>query len=782
MRQRAPLFATLFVLCPGLAQAGVLLPTRSPATPLKVRKEQITVRVSNQVLQARVNQVFENQTARPVEATYLFRPPAGAAVSGFATWVGGRKITSRVQEKNRARSTYEAARRAGGAPALLSHLRSGAFAMRVARIAPGQTRRVELRYEGILDYRNGTVSLHLPLRFGKLKRGASGDLTLSVEITDTKEITAVRASGLPAKVTKLAARRWRVTYTAAGARPSKDLRLQYDVRSKDIGLTFLTHRQAGQDGYFMLMASPQELTTHADIVKKDVVFVFDVSGSMHGEKIRQARGALKRCLGFMNRGDRFGIVAFSDATNPYRARLEPLAPAAVRQAVAFIDGLQPSGGTNLHLALTEGLKLLGRSSRPKVIVFMTDGQATTGITDTAAILTAARRANTSGGRIFTFGVGSDVNRAFLERLGKGNRGAVDFISRGADLSRAVAAFYAKIARPVLSDLELDFGGVTAAMTYPSVLPDLYKGSQLLLVGRYRGQADARASLSGRLNGARKRFTFKARFPAEAGGSAFLPRLWAHRRITYLLSQMRMHGETREGKTEVIRLAKRHHIATRYTSLVAAAPRRMARLSPARVKPGDPEIRIRAPRDARAVTVIFPFGVTKTARFEPDRDLWSVRFLIPRDTPDGSYTVTIIVTAASGEQQRYRVHYTVDTAAPLLKLSWEGPLTPGAAVKLTARQVVTERDLKQAPNYLPSRRQRLRRLYAKLMRDARQVMVRTPDGKLVRLVQRVRGGAWTGSWTIPTTLTAAALQSSALELMATDVAGNRSSARVSLGAE
>ncbi len=182
-------------------------------------------------------------------------------------------------------------------------------------------------------------------------------------------------------------------------------------------------------------------------------------------------------------------------------------------------------------------------------------------------------------------------------------------------------------------------------------------------------------------------------------------------------------------------------------------------------------------------MIFPFGVTKAARFEPDQDLWSVRFLIPRGTPDGSYAVTIVVTAAAGQQQRYRVHYTVDTAAPLVKLAWEGPLTPGATVKFTARQIVTERDLKQAPNYRPGRRAaRLRRLYAAVMRDARQVLVRTPDGQMIRLVQRRRGGAWAGAWTIPATLASAALRGAALELMATDVAGNRSSARVSLAGE
>jgi Ca-activated chloride channel family protein len=499
---------------------------------------------------------------------------------------------------------------------------------------------------------------------------------------------------------------------------------------------------------------------------------------MHGDKIEQARGALKKCLSFMNPGDRFGIIAFSDGTNPYQSKLEPIASGSVQRAEAFIDRLHPSGGTNIDLALREGLRLLGRSARPKVVVFLTDGQATTGVTDSEAILAAVRAVNKHSGRIFTFGVGSDVNRPFLERLGKGNRGGVDFIHRGANLKQAVATFYNKISRPVLSDLVLDFKTVTVAMTYPNVLPDLYKGSQLLLVGRYRGDSSVQAALSGRLNGAKRAYRFTAAFPAESDKNAFLPRLWASRRIDYLLSQMRMHGMTGEGRTEVIRLAKRYHIATPFTSLVATAPRwRMASLSPARIKPGDPEIRIRAPRDARAVTVVFPFGVTKAARFEPDTDLWTVRFLIPRDTPDGSYPVSILVTRSDGAQQIFKVHYTVDTAAPAVKLALSGPVLPGGSVTLTATQIITEQDLKQAPGYSRIRSRRVRRLYAKMMRDARQVQVRTPDGQLIRLRQGRPGGPWTGTWSVPARLGGATSAGLSLEAIAIDVAGNRSSARL-----
>ncbi|MFH1176755.1 MAG: VIT domain-containing protein [Acidobacteriota bacterium] len=774
--KRVTTVALVFTLCSAPAAAGVLLPDASPQAPLKIRKESIAITVSNQVMQTRVDQVFENQSAAEVDATFVQRLPVGAAVSGFATWVAGRRVESRVQEKAKAAETYARARRSGGAPALLAQLSKGAFSMKVARIGAGQTRRIEVRYEGILDYRAGTISLTVPLRPPDTVEIPREELRLVLEITDAKEITAVRPTFLPLRAERLSPSHWRLTYEARAAKTVRDLQLQYDVRSRDLGLTFLTHHPAGDDGYFMLLAAPQELTQDRDIVKKDVVFVFDTSGSMAGEKIRQAQGALKKCLSFMNRGDRFGIVAFSDATSPYRSTLQPLGTVQVREAEAFIDRLETTGGTNIHLALREGIKLLGEGAdRPRVIVFLTDGLATAGITDSQVILEAIKSVNgRSQARIFTFGVGADVNRPFLERLGQENRGAGDFIERGAALEQTVAEFYAKIARPVLSDLVIDFGSVPIAMTYPNVLPDLYKGSQLLLLGRYRGSGKMKAHLSGALNGAHQRYPFPTDFPARSGENSFLARLWAQKRIDYLLAQMRMHGAATELRAEIVRLALQYHLATPYTSLVAAPETRIASLSPARVKPGDPEIRIRAPREARAVTLVFPFGLTKSARYEPDLDLWTVRFLIPRGTPDGAHTVTIFVVGADGTQETHQVSYTVDTLAPAVKLSIAGLLTPGGEVTLSARQIVTERELRQAPGS-PAKLRRLRRLYAQLMTDARSVQVRLPSGEVLKL-QRREAGLWSATWRVPVDL---APGSYALQVTAIDVAGNRSTAPVTM---
>jgi uncharacterized protein YegL len=711
------IIATLFG-SPQAAEAGFVVPQENPKKPLVARDSRFAITVKNQVLQAILRQVFENQHPKPTEATFYQKVPEGAAVSRFAYWIGNRRVESKVQEKAKAKATYAAAKRAGQSAALLSQLSRNRFSMKLSTLLAGEQRRTELQYESLLTYKDGRVTLRVPLKAAVLPGGLKvsvSKLNVAIDIRDDKAITAVTSLSLPVKIARINDKHWRVTL-ALNKAPKRDLLLEYRLRSRDLGLTFVTHRQAGHDGYFMLLASPQELTSNKDIVKKDVVFVFDVSGSMTGEKLEQARGALKRCLQLMNRGDRFNILAFSDGVNPYATSLLGVDSKNRQSAFAFVDKLEANGGTNIDLALREGLKLFAKSKRPKVIVFLTDGEPTSGITDSGAILKAVKQANKKRARIFVFGVGDDVNRVLLERLGKHHRGAVDFVKHDASLKKAVASFYQKIARPVLSELSLAFGKIVTSMSYPQTLPDLYKGSQLVLIGRYRGDGKVDGTLDGELNRAKKRYRFAATFPKTSTQNAFLARLWARRRVGYLLSQMRMNGPNKEAKAEVIRLAKRYHLATRFTSLVAAAPIRVARLTPARIKPGDPEISVRAPRDARAVTLVFPFGVTKPARYEAARDVWTVRFLIPRGVADGSYPVTILVSLRDGSQRVFHVSYTVDTLAPQMKLTARGSLEAGKTVTFTAKQVVTEAELRQAPGYHNVRSRRMRRLYARSMLD------------------------------------------------------------------
>ena len=767
------------------AHAGVLVPNARPKKSLHVRSARYEIDVANQVLQGFVRHIFENRSKGRQTATYLFRVPDDAAVSEFAHWVDGKKTASRVMEKRAAEKRYRNGKRAGQEAAILSSLKRNGFAARLANIAPYATKRVELRYEGMLPYNAGRIQLTIPLTFPGVESAHHDEIVVEVNVRDKKPITSVRANVDGAVVSKVSAHHWRVIYRSRDV-PKRDLQLSYDVQSKDLGLTFLTSRKNGkQDGYFLLLAAPQELTASADIVQKDVIYVFDNSGSMSGAKIDQARGALKQCLSYMNPGDRFGILAFSDGVNPYRAELLDVTSNNVRSAQAFVDTIAPAGGTNVLAALVHAIGMAKSSNRPKVIVFLTDGHPTSGETRIDRILGEVRRANAGAARIFVFGVGDGVNRSFLERLGRYNRGFGQFIREGESINRRVSAFYSRISKPVLTDLTIDFSPVTVAMQYPHVLPDLYKGSQLLLVGRYRGHGSVKATLRGRLNGKQRAFNFAASFPEESGKNRFLPRIWARQRIAYLESQLLMHGHNSEMRSEVIRLAKAYHLSSQYTSMVSSPRPRIASLSPSRIKPGDPEIDIRAPVGTKSVTVVFPFGVTKPARYDADRDLWSVRFLVPRNVLDGTYYATVLIAHGSGNMIRSKVAYTVDTLAPTMAVTLEGDRLPGNWVNVVAIQRVTESELLQAPGYRPrhqkGRGARYRRLFARSMMDARSIHVRLPSGKIVSL-----NGRGSGRWVGRIMLTrleqssgVAGVSTWKIDVVATDVAGNRSVQTVDL---
>lgn len=764
--------ATLFP-CP--ASAGILVPRGSPEH-LQIRKEIISVQVRDQVARATLDEVFENFTDKPLEATYFLPLPEGAAISGFATWVDGVRVESAVQEKDEAQKTYDAAKAKSAEPAMLEQDEPGTFKAKVDGIPPHGTKRVEASFAQILPYDAGLVTLRLPLAVkGRAGAETVNSFRLDLEVADQKKIVELSVPSHPgAKVERAGEALFKVSLATNDERLDKDLVVTYRTQSSKLGLSFVPYKpEAQKEGYFLLLASPQELTTAADIVQKDVVFVFDTSGSMSSEnKIQQARDALKRCLANLNDDDRFGIIAFSDSTNPFKGKLLPATAEHRREAMAFADGLFASGGTNIAAALGKGLQLLGEGERPRVLVFMTDGQATMGETNPDAIARIVKEENGEKARLFAFGVGSDVNRTFLERIARENRGSQDFVERGQSIDAVVGGFYAKIARPVLSDLAFDFGEVTTTMLYPDVLPDLYKGSQLVVVGRYRGSGKVQAALTGVLNGKKISFPFDAEFPASELSSGFVARLWAQRRIDFLLSQNRINGEREEARAEVIALSKQYNIVTPYTSMVAVrrADQAVAQVFPQRVKPGDPTIWVRAPRDAKHVRVELSFAgrrESKLARWDEERRLWSTRFLVPAGTPEGSYPVRVAIEHADGRAERLALTVSIDVSAPAL-LASAGAVLAGQPVRLYAMAAVTPTDVLQVLATRDDRYEGLKALF-----DIRRVHARLWDGRDVELELQPDGLGFAGLAETPAGLAAGRYP---VVVTAQDYAGNVSQAQ------
>ncbi|MGZ7046145.1 MAG: vWA domain-containing protein, partial [Candidatus Aminicenantales bacterium] len=355
-------------------------------------------------------------------------------------------------------------------------------------------------------------------------------------------------------------------YEEANVKPDRDFVLYYSLSKDDVGLTFMNW-QGPDDGYFMLLASPRYDAERAKVIPKNIILVLDSSGSMRGNKIRQVKAAARFIIEHLGKDDAFSLIDFDDSVTPFSETLVPAGKEHVDKALKFVDAIADSGGTNINDALAKSFTLMRPGARPNYVLFLTDGQPTVGMTETPEILKNVGRANTSASRLFVFGVGDDVNTELLDRLASDQRGASVYVAESEDIEGAVSGFYEKVSSPLLSDLTVSFEGIETGSVYPQALPDLFKGSQLVLVGKYRGGGPVTIVLTGKVGKESRRFVLEGRKPSRDESFGFLPRLWATRRIGYLLEEIRLRGQNSELVDEVKRLGLKYGIVTPYTSFL-----------------------------------------------------------------------------------------------------------------------------------------------------------------------------------------------------------------------
>jgi Ca-activated chloride channel family protein len=290
---------------------------------------------------------------------------------------------------------------------------------------------------------------------------------------------------------------------------------------------------------------------------------------MAGEKIVQARAALQFCLGKLNPEDRFGLILFNDGIDPFTTALRRVTSTAIDSARRFVDRVEADGGTYIEGALVRSMDLFESAGRPKYLVFLTDGLPTVGTRDPGVIRNSVSTHNKRGARVFTFGVGYDLNAALLNDLASEGKGQSAYVAPKEDVEVAVSNFFRKISRPVLSDPRLQFTGVDVHELYPSDLPDVFAGSEIVVVGRFDEDGAVTARLTGTRGATPVSHVFQAVFTPQSDRYQFIPKLWAGRRIGYLLEDMRKNGETPEVKDEAVRLSKKYGIMTPYTAFLAA---------------------------------------------------------------------------------------------------------------------------------------------------------------------------------------------------------------------
>jgi len=572
------LFLVLFLIpaLPVLAD-GIVIPELPPGVPivdvpyLTIKYHRVNVTIDGQVATTHVDQVFVNEARHEVEGTYIFPLPEEAAISEFSMWVDGEKLEGQVLERDEARRIYEEIVRQRRDPALLEYVGRNAFQASIYPIPPGGERRIELEYSQVLAVDNGLVEYVYPLNTEKFSARPLEEVTVNVTVQSNEALKAIYSPSHRVDVVRRGEHNALVGYEEYDVKPDRDFVLYYTVSPQDVGLNVLSyHPGQGGEGFFLLLAAPKVEVDTRSVIAKDVILVLDVSGSMRGEKIEQARQALDFVLDNLNDEDRFNVIAFSTATQAYA---RDLVWADERgEARDFVRRLEANGSTDINRALLEAAAMAD-DERPTTIIFLTDGLPTVGEVDVERIIDNVSDAAAENVRIFPFGVGYDVNTLLLDTIAQNHRGASGYVRPEEAIDEKVSAFYAKVSTPLLADLALDLGQVSSGDVYPYPLPDLFAGSQLVVVGRYRDGGETTIRLTGEVNGEEQVFEYEGVRLAEAGddGAAFIARLWATRKIGYLLQQIRLHGEEGELVDEVVELSVRYGIITPYTSFLVEEP-------------------------------------------------------------------------------------------------------------------------------------------------------------------------------------------------------------------
>jgi Ca-activated chloride channel family protein len=548
-----------------------------PNFPLEVTRHRVTAEIDETAARTRVEETFSNPNDGQLEGVYLFPLPADAAVTSFTMRIGGREVTGEMLEKNKAREIYQQIVRQARDPGLLEYVDRGLFRASVFPIPARGSVDVAIEYAETLDRDRGTATYRYPLDTGKYSGGEYKNVVVDVRLRSSAPIRSIHCpSHEGTAVSRSGEKEARVSYESKSLRADRDFVVTWNVSEDALAPVLITHRSSEPDGFFFFTIAPRP-DKPKTVTPKDVVFVIDTSGSMLGAKLEQVKKALRYCIAGLNAGDRFNIVEFSTEARRFRERLADATDENRKLATAFVDELKARGGTNIEEGLRFALTDLAAKERLELVVLLTDGEPTIGLIAPQDILRMVKEKNPDHRRVFVFGAGEDLNAKLLDSIARETGGVTQYVRSEENIEVPLSNFYDKIDSPVLTDLRIEFPAGGVSEIYPRPLPDLFRGDQLEIYGRYQGDGQKTVVLRGKYQGEERVFEYSMSF--QGGQNGFVARLWATRKIGYLLEQMRLSGETREVKDEVIRLSKLHGIITPYTSYLILEEDRVARRGP-----------------------------------------------------------------------------------------------------------------------------------------------------------------------------------------------------------
>ena len=571
MLKKLAIFLLLAVLInpSNLLARGLLIPEDKRIAPLILIKQIVDFKIEDQIAETMVEQVFYNHSDRPLEATYIFPVPKGASVNKFTMWVDGKETKGELLEADKAREIYTSIVRRIQDPGLLEYMENNLIKMRVFPVPARGNQRVAVSYTSVVPKEGDLMEFVFPLKGEVRPNQVSQDFSLSGTIKSQHGIANTYSPTHDINTQRKSDKEISLSLNKGGLSGDKDFQLFYSFSDKAVGMSMLTHRPiATEDGYFSLMINPSMKGNKAKLMPRDFVFVMDTSGSMRGPKMDQAKKALKYCINSLGENDRFSMLNFATSVSLFRDEFVSANEEFKNTGRKWIEALDSTGGTAIRDALLAALEIKGNDpSRPFVIVFFTDGMPTIGETNPEKITRDVLSKIKPNTRIFTFGVGDDVNATMLDMLAEKTKAATTYVRPAEDIEIKSSAMVSKISNPVLVNLGLTFSpDIQVFDIYPTSLPDIFEGGQLMVFGKYKGKGGSAIKLRGDLANEKKEFVYEYNFPEKTSDSkSFVEQLWARRKVGFLLDQIRLNGEKGELVEEVTKIAKKYGITTPYTS-------------------------------------------------------------------------------------------------------------------------------------------------------------------------------------------------------------------------
>jgi Ca-activated chloride channel family protein len=541
------------------------------------------VELVDRVLRYEVTETFVNRGSRVGEADFMFPLPKGAAFQDLKLSINGEMVAGETMNANQARQIYEEIVRRQRDPALLEWMGYGLLRARIFPIAPGERKKVVVRFQTVAEREGDAlrVDYFRGMRTAQRELSQHPDGQTSFVLTYPDEPMYGRAYSPTHSLYEGGYVRGdsEDLSFASNSRGSmrrvevRDATGEVTIlipvrRSTSAAISLLANAPGNGDGFALITLSPPAVRPRP--VPRDLTFVIDVSGSMSGQKIEQARAAGKQILGSLSPMDRFRLIDFSSDVRTFRDGFSTATRENIRAAERYLDQLDAQGSTNISGALDEALSTPVQSGRLPIILFLTDGQPTVGERDASVIASNVARQRGSR-RLFTFGVGADLNVSLIEQLALEGRGTASFVRPEESVERAVGIVASRLTSPLVTDVRVHGDGVRLLKMHPSGPVDIFAGEDLVILARYDGSGDAVLRFDGQTTNGPVSWSTRVSFPERSRENPFVARLWATQRVGYLSAEKRKHGGSQEIDDEIRDLGERFGIPTEFSSYLVVEP-------------------------------------------------------------------------------------------------------------------------------------------------------------------------------------------------------------------